>query len=134
MAARRSAGGQSLVEMTVVLPLLMLVFCGILECGSTFVGLMRLQSAARVGARVGADGGDAAAVGRAVESIAGPVEVAITVRDRTGRTVSGADRSQYNLITVKVSKRYSTFSGLVDLRTLAGVDEHAASNTFVIRY
>lgn len=48
---RRREGGQALVEFALVLPILLLLLCGIIDCGWLYYNQITLNNAAREGAR-----------------------------------------------------------------------------------
>ena len=89
----RGERGQAMVELALVLPVLLLLLLGIAQFGLIFSSQLTLQNAVREGARIGAVGGDDAAIDNAVLNAAStldPNKLSVTVSpDQTGR-VQGA--------------------------------------------
>jgi Flp pilus assembly protein TadG len=129
--------GQSLVEMTFVLPLLATLMLAIVEFGWVYYSFASLNSAARIGARVGSTGSDQQAIANAVNSATGflsGVNIVTSVEKPDGSSVSSSDRTTGNLLTVQVSVPYRAMTRLVDLKTIGGLSNLTAKNTFVICY
>jgi len=129
--------GQSLVEATLVLPLLSVLLMAIIEFGWVFYGYASLNSASRIGARIGSTGKTQQEITNAVNSATGllkDVTIATSVETPVGGSVSSSDRTTGNLLTVKVSMPYNALTKLVDLGQIAGLTTLTARSTFVICY
>jgi Flp pilus assembly protein TadG len=85
--------GQSLVEMALALPLLLLIILGIIQFGFVFSGQIALSSAAREGARLAAVGAANSLVQARVEEIleASPLlsDVQVTIEPAGARVLGG---------------------------------------------
>lgn len=133
-AARR---GQTLVEMSLVTPLLVLMLCVVIEFGWSFYAMATLGNASRIGARVGSARLDQQAIEDAVAAARGHLSqtsVAVTVTTSSGVPVAPTDRTPGNYLQVEVTSPYRTCTGLVDLSTLAGISQFKDRSTFVIGY
>lgn len=131
----RRQPGQSIVEMTLVLPLLVLLFCVVMEFGWAYMSCMYLTRASLAGTRVGAAGGNRVAIEAAVRATQGLIanpDVHITVTTSDGGSVDSTTRTTYDYISVQVRSPYSSLTGLVDFRSLAGTTEYRAENTLII--
>ncbi len=94
----RDEGGQSLVEMALALPLLLLIILGIVQFGFVFSGQIALSSAAREGARLAAVGAADSLVQARVEEIlsASPLfnDVQVSIEPAGARVPGGQVRVQ----------------------------------------
>jgi len=106
MGARRDRGAAA-VEMAIVLPLLLLLVCGIIDFGRMFNAQITLTEAAREGARAAALGGDP---GARATAVAGDLDVTVD----PGTPCAG-DPSQ----DARVKVRYS-FTFVTPIGVLAG--------------
>ncbi|MCA9986585.1 MAG: pilus assembly protein, partial [Anaerolineales bacterium] len=55
---RRNERGQSLVETALLLPILLLIIAGLVEISNLIIAQSKTDTAARIGARFGANGGE----------------------------------------------------------------------------
>ena len=94
--------GQSLLEFALVLPILLLLFFGIIEFGIIFSDNLIISQAAREGARVGVVGGSDEEIVNTVEHIAGTLDqnhLQIAISPPEGERTRGN--------SLKVEVRYS---------------------------
>jgi len=66
--------GQSIVELALLLPVILMLLLGIVEFGRVYGAYMVITNASRQGARVGAVGGDDVAIGDAVKDSANTLD------------------------------------------------------------
>lgn len=92
--------GQSIVEFAMVVPMLVLILFGILECGRMFNCWLVAENAAREGARLGAVQASAADITTRVRAVSPTLETA-----RTTVEVINAQGAPGTSVTVRV--RYS---------------------------
>lgn len=107
----RNKKGQSMVEMALVLPVLMLLLFGILEFGRVFNEYLVVTAAAREGARSAAIGSDNTIVVNVVKEAArsvdrGSIDVAINPQNET-------DRVYGQPVTVTVSNPIQIITPLI---------------------
>lgn len=150
---RRKA--QALVEFALAVPLLMLVFCGVMEFGWLYYQLFYMNNAVRSAARVASEQQDPGsnttlqnanrqAVIRVYTEMRGgapPTTPTITIYPVTypgNVATQGAalgndnNRTGGNLITVTATATYTPLFGLVDLRNYGFPNQLRATYTFVI--
>ncbi len=94
--------GQSLLEFALVLPILLLLFFGIIEFGIIFSDNLIISQAAREGARVGVVGGSDEEIINTVEHIAGTLD-----RNRLQIAISPPEGERVRGDSLKVEVRYS---------------------------
>jgi Flp pilus assembly protein TadG len=88
----RSEKGQAAVELALVLPVLVLLLCGIMEFGRVYDASLVITQAAREGARAGAVGDTDAQVTSAVKTVAGSLNqnnLSITISPPQSSRTSG---------------------------------------------
>lgn len=91
--------GQSVVEMALILPIILLIIMGILDFGRIMNAQIQISSASRSGSRVASIGYTDSQIVTVVKSTANildPAKMIITI------TPSGSSRSSEDLVTVKV--------------------------------
>lgn len=91
--------GQSVVEMALILPIILLIVMGILDFGRIMNAQIQISSASRSGSRVASIGYTDTQIVTVVQSTANildPANMIITI------TPSGGSRSSEDLVTVKV--------------------------------
>lgn len=147
--ARLGETAQALPEFAVVLPLVMVIMTAVIEFGFYFNTMARLGTAANTGARTGSAGGNDAAVTTAVNNALGSLASTATVTlqeysasDIANNTpglpgtssVTGSPRTTGNYLAVQVSVPYTSFTRLVNLGTIAGIEKVKDARVMVINY
>lgn len=91
--------GQALVEFALVIPLFMLLLCGVIDMGYIFHQYLELQHAAREGGRLACVGADSEAVSaRALQVLEGGWDTATITT-----LVEESDRGAYSEVSLTVS-------------------------------
>lgn len=150
-----SRRGQTLAEMSLVAPFLVFFLCVVIEFGWSFYAMAMLNNSSRIGARVGSSGlKNNSAIADAIVLARGRVRVAsaaITITTSAGAVVDNAtitfnagggyslskpvsERAVGDYLQVEVMSPYQTFTGLVDLQKLAGINDYRDRSTFLIKY
>ena len=121
---RKNERGQSVIEMALVLPLLLLVVFGITEFGRAWMAMNVLTSAAREGCRLAVvTGPDVAAVEARVQAVCDAARIVPTAIDVVGP--DPADVSRRVTVTVEADFQVVTgnllgpFSGIIPLQATA---------------
>lgn len=113
----RSERGQSVVELALVLPVLVLLLTGILEFGLIIHQYLAVTEAAREGARVAAVGQTDAQVNSKVTSAAPSIDAA----KLTVTITPAAPRSRGSSVTVSVSAPVQSVTGYLQAVVPASV-------------
>lgn len=126
----RNNKGQSMVEMALVLPVLMLLLFGILEFGRVFHEYLVVTAAAREGARTAAIGSDNTVVENAVKEAAssidrGSLDIVVTPANET-------DRVHGQPLTVVVSNPIEIITPLIS--AFFPQNPYIVKSTAVMRY
>lgn len=100
--------GQSIVEFALVLPVLILILCGIMEFGRVFNESLVVTAAAREGARVAAVGANDSTVIATVRSFVAPSSDKVPVVIITRQNAAGGTR-----ITVQVTNQVEILTPLI---------------------
>lgn len=103
MKILKNQKGQSLVEFSIILPLLLLVVMGIVEFGMMLNSYLTINNAAREGARYGIIGNSNAEIQSIITSTSPSLNSAyltITITPADGSRISG------NTLTVKLTYNY----------------------------
>jgi Flp pilus assembly protein TadG len=110
--------GQALVEFAIVIPLLMIFVMAIIEFGFMFNAYITISNASREAARLGAVGGNNAAIETRVDDVAQDLNLAEITVNITPTTRSRGDMLSvtvtydYQLITPVISNLLSPFVNL----------------------
>lgn len=129
--------GQAIVEMSLVMPILVVFLAVVIEFGWTFHVMASLNTASRIAARLGSTGKSDDAVIAAASLARGnlpSLNVDVRVTRPDGQAVPAHDRTYGNYLHVTCKAPYVTFTGLVDLHALANVEELSDESVFEIRY
>lgn len=103
MKILRNQKGQSLVEFSIILPLLLLIIMGIVEFGMMLNSYLTLNNAARDGARYGVIGNSNAQIQSMITSSSpslNSADLTITITPADGSRISG------NTLTVNLTYNY----------------------------
>jgi len=109
MGGYRSERGQSVVELAVVLPVLLLILLGIAEFGRLFHAYLTVEHAAREGARLAVTGADDAEIESQVLAAAPGLEAGSLVVQ-----VDPASRSRGDIVTVTVDYTFDFVVPLIE--------------------
>lgn len=105
--------GQSIVEFALVLPVLVLILCGMMEFGRVFNEALVVTAAAREGARAAAIGANDSAIASTVRSFVAPssdkVPVVVITRQNqaSGTRITVQVTNQVEIITPLISNLLS---------------------------
>ena len=108
---RNSAGGQAAVELSLLLPVLLLLAFGLLDLGRVFYYQEAITNAAREGARYGAGNGcKLAGINARLVSEIAPLTVnsALSVSNPAGSTITTTVRYDFRLITPLIGEVVGT--------------------------
>lgn len=114
---RNSDIGQSLVEFTLILPLLLVLLFAIVDFGRAFYTWNSLSNAAREGARVAAVQGNNAQVDAAVTSAMGGLPTSSPTLQRTYNNVGG---QKGQTVTITLNYQFTYVTPISPLLSLIG--------------
>lgn len=102
---RRGSRGQALVEFAIILPLLLLIFSGVVDFGRVYYQSLLVNEAAREGGRLAALGKSATEVQQAVKSYDNALTVAVLPSVPVkGENVAVTVRGAVSIITPLLDK------------------------------
>ncbi len=117
LARAKSEAGQSLVEFTLVLPMLLILLFAIVDMGRAFYTWNQVANAAREGARTAAVQSDTATINAAVTSAMGSLT---TTSPTLTRTYTNVQAAKGNTVTVKLDYKFKYVTPLSPLLQLVG--------------
>lgn len=109
--------GQSLVEFSLILPILLIMLFAIVDFGRAFYTWNTLSNAAREGARTAAVQGNTAAINTAVTSAMGGLT---TTSPTLTRTYTNVQAAKGNTVTVQLSYQFTYVTPISPLLNLIG--------------
>lgn len=131
--ARNTELGQSLVEFSLVLPLLLLLLFAIVDFGRAFYAWNTLSNASREGARVAAVGADNSEINTAVNSAMGGLTTTSPTLTRTYTNV-GEEKGETVTIQLNYQFQYVTpITGLLELLGADGIANPTLTSTSAMR-
>ena len=133
---RRGPGGrgQSLVELTLCLPFLLLLLFAVIDFGVIYYQLLELNNAVRSGARVGAQRESDTAIKTIVKEYApfagiSDSAITITVRTKAGDVLGAGTRQAGSRLTVSLSYPLMGMTPLRSMMAASGLTQFTISST-----